>query len=799
MGEKMKKILYVDIPFIDNCNADGLRSRFIWELLSKNFEADLLLIKTPEYLTKPSAEHSGYDQIYTLTTSIPNPLKPTLVYQFIKENLDKFSLIISRNRYELIVFRRMNCAELAILADKTLPDCTIVIDIDTLPSRHALQDWQHNQNWKNLKTRAETYKLKTLESSLFKQPFHFFFANAQDKELALFNTGLPKDNENFGLLLNALPDDLASESTNAGSANIADKYILFYGNPANPANEDAFLYLSKEIYPRVSRKLQEKDIKVYVVGADPKPIYEQYSGGRIKLINSIENPAAYIKNCLFVILPLRKAADSESRILQSALLQKPVLTTTQGSEGFAFCAQELCISDNIESISTKIIEMVQSEDKTKELGIRLYNKVQGIYNRDGISRGFLDYLQALVSEPTTIAGKLKARIALIVNRFWTEQNDESYNVYQQAKQLAEFYDVTVYCPRRANNPKLETIDNINVIRLFDIFNYPTEFPNDKERTLCPELFFHLVKQKYDIIQCYPRLNGNTMLAFLAAKLTEAPLVLCTHDFLDYALVFEETGQVNPGILKKTALKWYDKAMLRNLDYIFANSEKEYAFLRKFNERIEQVPTAIKEMPAAQEQSSLREAYNLDEDTFVFLCVGKITFLNGQDITLKAFTRSLPHLQNARLVYAGMIDTESEFYEDLSLFIEREALQDEVIFVNSTDEQEMSDWFGVADIIVNSARFMNAGTLDIQSWMNNKPVLQSDAVDTNPVIEDENGYLFRSEDVDDLAMQMQKALAQKSTLSNLAKRGKELVRERHTFEFLVKRYTIAYKRILNLNS
>ena len=105
----MKKTLYIDLPFSEEQDSSKARSRFLWEVLSKSSDADLLLVKTEEYLTKTVPEHKGFEQLHSLASARMNPIKPSALYQFSKDNLDKFRQILHAKRYEIILFMWTNC------------------------------------------------------------------------------------------------------------------------------------------------------------------------------------------------------------------------------------------------------------------------------------------------------------------------------------------------------------------------------------------------------------------------------------------------------------------------------------------------------------------------------------------------------------------------------------------------------------------------------------------------------------------------------------------------------------------
>jgi len=794
----MKKILYIDSPFSETGDAANFRSQFIWNILCKSCDADLLLVKSEEFLTKTFPEHKGFEQIYALAATRMNPLKPKALYQFSRENLDKLAHILQTKRYEMIFFRSPEFAQIILFAEHILPDCNIIIDVEKLPSEEALVLWQQNPVGKNLKAKLEWLLLKNTEKELFRKNFFFLFTTNKLKQTCLKQFELKDDSTNLALLPNVLPETDTADALKDISATeeklLQDKFILFYGNLDETVNLDAFLYLTRDIYPRVSKKMQEKDVKLYIVGRNHQKLHEQYSGGRIKLIGSVENIFIYIKASLFVVLPFRIPGSSGARILEAAMMQKAILTTSFGVAEFEFTADEVAAENNVDDYCNRLIELLQKPRQANELGQNLHNSVKQTFSRKRIEQQFTAFIENLKDRHSAESPKSKFSIALVANNFRPESDKLSYHIWQLAKKLAVKEEVTIFCPRRDHKPKREVIDNITIYRLFDVLNYPIEFPNYKARTFCPELFIKLLKQEFDIIQCYPGLNSNYTAAFLASKIKEIPIILNVFDFQDYEQICQEAGKVDAETLKQIDINWFNSALLKNTDYLFTVTEKDYTILRKLNERLEHIPLPVMLSDHEGELSSVREKHNISSNTFIFLCLGKISFLKGQDIALKAFVKALPAMPDSKLIYVGKTDLEPDFFEDLEAFVNKEALQDEVLFTGEVDKEEVSAWLKEADILIVPARLMNVGNVVIESWASHTPVLQSDAVDPNLVIEGDNGYLFRSQDIDDLAQQMQKAYSERARLPLLAEHGKAIVNDKYTFDYLLKRYSKVYKQL-----
>jgi hypothetical protein len=69
----MKRIRYIDTPFASQSGGDKNRSRFLWELLSSRYEADLLLLSDH---AEEQHRHSGYSEVLQLPCQSGRGLQP---------------------------------------------------------------------------------------------------------------------------------------------------------------------------------------------------------------------------------------------------------------------------------------------------------------------------------------------------------------------------------------------------------------------------------------------------------------------------------------------------------------------------------------------------------------------------------------------------------------------------------------------------------------------------------------------------------------------------------------------------
>jgi len=357
--------------------------------------------------------------------------------------------------------------------------------------------------------------------------------------------------------------------------------------------------------------------------------------------------------------------------------------------------------------------------------------------------------------------------------------------------LAESNDVTVICPKRIDKPYLEVLDGITVYRLKDFYNKKKEYPNKAAKTLCFDVFGLIYFGNYDVVQVFPAINPNNMIAFFAAKLSKTPIILASFDYLDYASIIKKEGTINPNILRFHRPNKKHVYFLKRFDYIFAISNKEIDFYKKYNKNVEYSPVPILLDEYQGDKPNPRQKYGVANSDFVYLVLGRICNVKGQDIALRAFNQVCKEVPKAKLVFVGRFDYEPEFYDEMQKYIRKNDLTDKVIFTGMIEREEVLGWLKYADIHVIPVRFMNSGAVVVESWISETPVIQSDVVDPNLVVDGVNGYLFPREDSKTCAVKMIKAYNERTLLGKLAQEGKKLVEKKYTYQYLTNLYLRVY--------
>lgn len=777
----MQRLLYVDAPFWGIPGGDTNRSNFIWDQLSRAYDADLLIIKTPPYRYKDIPPHRGYNTLYSIAAQNSNFCKPQAIYTFHPSHLAKLKEILKREQYDIVVFRFLSTFHLAELAAEALPLAHIVIDVDMLFSRISSLSWSRYRNIHNRFHLFEYYKLRHFERRAFQRDFRFYFTNPIELEMAVNEYGL-KTSRAFHFP-NMMPErDLCS------SAAIAKQpYILFFGTLNSMANSDAIDHFMHSIYPRISGRLQKAGIQIRIVGKNPLPRYAEYADEVVKIVGPVEDIGCEIAQALFVILPLQVASGTRTRILEAAEFGKAVISSSIGAEGFDFGKDEILFADKAEDFALAIIHLAENPDRAQKLGKALQKAALAKYSARVVSENFLSSLQG---------GKgRKLKLAIITNRFYPEVGGAETNIYFQAQALAKYHDVTVFCPKRIDAPGALEMDGFKVRRLKDWLNIPARYPNLKSKTFCPSLAWHLLKEDFDIIQCFPALNYNNMLAFWLSRFTKTPFIQVFFDFIDYAAEIAKNPDFDPDILKSIKPKIYQIPILKGMEQAFAIADKEIAFLKKYNKEVLYSPVPVLSEEYEEDYPIPELLKSWGNTGFNMLCLGRISRIKGQDIALKAFCKVVAQMPNSRLIFVGRTDYEPELFAKMQELVKEQGLTERVFFTGMLERKEVLAWLQHCDIHIIPVRFMNSGAVVVESFFSLTPVIQSDVVDPNLVIEAENGYLFPRTSVEGCAEKMLVAYRDRERLPAMGKAAKEKVKEIYTYNYLTKLYNATYERLL----
>ena len=379
------------------------------------------------------------------------------------------------------------------------------------------------------------------------------------------------------------------------------------------------------------------------------------------------------------------------------------------------------------------------------------------------------------------------KIALVLNRFYPEVGGAETNLYFQAKELSKRHQVTVFTPRRLpETPKKETLGAFSVRRLLDVRN---RLPNIGRDTFMPGIFFRILFGGFDAVMAFPSLNHNNILALIASKIRRIPFILCSFDLLDYAEIQKKTGKIDPHCLEHYTPSKPRQYLFRKCDHIFAISNREMDVFRRYNPHVSfsPVPVETSEYEAVIDRAAFRKRYGIAEDAMVFLVLGRVSRIKGQDIAVKAFIEAAARMPGSILAIVGRSDYEPEFLDGMKSAIRDAKLEDRVVFTGMIPRTDVIGFLKTSDVMLAPVRFMNSGAVIVEAWAAGTPVIQSDAVDPDLIDQGVNGWRFHSEQSGELSERLVESFEKRAQLPEMGMKGREKVLAGFTYPKLISIY------------
>ena len=169
-----------------------------------------------------------------------------------------------------------------------------------------------------------------------------------------------------------------TEGNNGVKDIVAPHSLLFVGALNYLPNYDGISWFAKEIFPEFKTKFP--DAKLTIVGRKPGKLLQDLSLAEgVEIFADVPDVVPYYKQNFVVVVPLLQGSGTRIKILESALLNRPVISTKKGAEGLDFTnGKEILIFDGAESFIRQYSKL-QNHDFYLELVERSRTKVEECY------------------------------------------------------------------------------------------------------------------------------------------------------------------------------------------------------------------------------------------------------------------------------------------------------------------------------------------------------------------------------------------------------------------------------------
>ena len=159
--------------------------------------------------------------------------------------------------------------------------------------------------------------------------------------------------------------------------------IVFVGTLGYRPNEDAVLFLAREVMPHVLRVRPRAVLTVVGGGADgavPQSI-QQLAGPSVVATGRVPDVRPFIARAAVVVTPLRVGSGTRLKVLEALAMGKAVVSTSVGCEGISVeHSEHLLIADSAEEIAREIVRVLEDRELAGDLGARGRALVERAYD-----------------------------------------------------------------------------------------------------------------------------------------------------------------------------------------------------------------------------------------------------------------------------------------------------------------------------------------------------------------------------------------------------------------------------------
>lgn len=302
----------------------------------------------------------------------------------------------------------------------------------------------------------------------------------------------------------------------------------------------------------------------------------------------------------------------------------------------------------------------------------------------------------------------------------------------------------------------------------------------------------LFKNKYDVIIIHGWNYLTHVLTIFIAKLRKIKVFLRGENPYNQEIKKKKFKI----ILKKSLLQGFLFKLIDGFLYIGNQNKKFYKFYNVPENKLYFVPYAVDNKRFKEEYKrlkdkkiELRKELKLPVDKIIILFVGKLIDKKRPFDLLKAFEKIKD--KNKALLFVG----DGRLRENLKKYVKEKNIKN-VIFAGFKNQTELPLYYTCADIFVLPSTMGETWGLVVNEGMNFElPIVVSDMVGcAEDLVKDgENGFIFKTEDINQLAECLQKLIKNRDLRKKMGKRSGEIIRE-YSYEKDVQNLKICLKNI-----
>lgn len=156
--------------------------------------------------------------------------------------------------------------------------------------------------------------------------------------------------------------------------------LLFTGKMDFRPNIDAVLWFVQEVLPIVHQS--EPNVILKIVGQKPSPRLEALRTHlRVEITGAVDDIRPHIADADVYVAPLRVGGGTRFKLLEAMAMQKAIVTSSLGCEGFSIqSGREMMIADEPSAFAQAIVDLLRDKNRRDDLSKRAFAFVSSAYD-----------------------------------------------------------------------------------------------------------------------------------------------------------------------------------------------------------------------------------------------------------------------------------------------------------------------------------------------------------------------------------------------------------------------------------
>ena len=312
--------------------------------------------------TVPSPARSPLDRARTLLSAVPDLARRLWSPDFAAA----LRALLTAARYDLIQIEGLEMAPYLAAIRAAQPGARILYDAhnaEYLIQERALEiDRRNPARWAAaLYSALQLPRLRRFEAAACRQADAVTCVSEDDaRSLRRLVGGLQPEVVANGI---ALADYQPAPATASGPPR-----LVFTGKMDYRPNIDAVLWFAEAILPRI--RLRQPDAEFVVVGQRPaEAIQRRHGRNGMVVTGAVDDARPFIREAAVYVAPLRMGGGTRFKLLEAMALERPVVSTSVGAEGFTIqSGRELWLADDPAAFADAVLGLLTDRSRARALG-----------------------------------------------------------------------------------------------------------------------------------------------------------------------------------------------------------------------------------------------------------------------------------------------------------------------------------------------------------------------------------------------------------------------------------------------